>query len=70
MLVPSNGLEPLLPLEQSFELCASTSFTSWAVVPRAGVEPAQPYGWQILSLLRLPIPPSGRCTCKVPHIVV
>ena len=30
------------------------------VVPAAGLEPALPLGKQILSLLRLPIPPSGR----------
>ena len=30
------------------------------MVPGAGIEPARPYGQQILSLLRLPIPPSGR----------
>jgi hypothetical protein len=28
------------------------------VVPRAGIEPARPYGHKILSLERLPIPPS------------
>ncbi len=31
------------------------------VVPGAGIEPAQPQGREILSLLCLPIPPSGRC---------
>ncbi len=30
------------------------------VVPEAGIEPAHPEGWQILSLLRLPIPPLGQ----------
>ncbi len=29
-------------------------------VPRTGIEPAHPCERQILSLLRLPIPPSGR----------
>ena len=33
------------------------SFVS--VVPGAGIEPARPYGHQILSLTCLPIPPSG-----------
>jgi hypothetical protein len=28
-------------------------------VPRKGIEPSHPYGRQILSLLRLPIPPPG-----------
>ena len=28
-------------------------------VPRTGIEPALPYDNQILSLARLPIPPSG-----------
>ena len=28
-------------------------------VPRTGIEPAHPCEWQILSLLRLPIPPPG-----------
>jgi hypothetical protein len=31
------------------------------VVPGAGIEPAQPQGREILSLLCLPISPSGRC---------
>lgn len=30
------------------------------MVPAAGVEPARPYDRQILSLLCLPIPPSGQ----------
>ncbi len=30
-----------------------------AKVPETGIEPAHPYGRQILSLLRLPIPPPG-----------
>ena len=29
-------------------------------VPRTGIEPAHPCGHQILSLTRLPIPPSGQ----------
>ena len=29
-------------------------------VPRTGIEPAHPCGYQILSLTRLPIPPSGQ----------
>jgi hypothetical protein len=29
------------------------------LVPLAGLEPARPYGQQILSLPRLPIPPQG-----------
>ena len=29
------------------------------MVPKAGLEPARPYGQQILSLLRLPIPSFG-----------
>ncbi len=28
-------------------------------MPRTGIEPAHPCEWQILSLLRLPIPPPG-----------
>ncbi len=39
------------------------------MVPRAGVEPARPYGQQILSLLRLPIPPSGRGTFYRFHVL-
>ena len=34
-------------------------------VPRTGIEPAHPYERQILSLLRLPIPPSGRHENKI-----
>ena len=30
------------------------------MVPGAGIEPARPFGQQILSLLRLPISPSGQ----------
>lgn len=30
------------------------------MVPKAGLEPARPEGQQILSLLRLPIPPLGQ----------
>ena len=30
------------------------------MVPRAGLEPARPYGQRILSPLRLPIPPPGQ----------
>ena len=30
------------------------------VVPRKGIEPSHPCEWQILSLLRLPIPPPGQ----------
>jgi hypothetical protein len=30
------------------------------MVPMEGVEPTQPYGYQILSLARLPIPPHRR----------
>ena len=29
-------------------------------VPTKGIEPSHPYEWQILSLLRLPIPPHGQ----------
>ena len=29
-------------------------------VPRTGIEPAHPCEYQILSLARLPVPPSGR----------
>ena len=31
------------------------------MVPPAGLEPARPSGLQILSLLRIPISPRGRC---------
>ena len=31
----------------------------WDMVPLAGLEPARPYGQQILNLPRLPIPPQG-----------
>ena len=30
-------------------------------VPEIGIEPIHPCEWQILSLLRLPIPPPGHC---------
>ncbi len=32
-----------------------------ASVPRTGIEPAHPFEYKILSLARLPIPPSGQC---------
>ncbi len=34
-----------------------TIFSRFLMVPMEGVEPTQPYGYQILSLARLPIPP-------------
>ena len=34
-------------------------------VPRTGIEPAHPCGHQILSLTRLPIPPSGLRGCNI-----
>jgi hypothetical protein len=37
-------------------------------VPRTGIEPAHPCGHQILSLTRLPIPPSGLVGCKYKRI--
>ncbi len=42
------------------------------VVPGKGIEPSHPCGWQILSLLRLPIPPPGQhgsCEkgCNITH---
>src|SRR5690606_6472448 len=33
------------------------------MVPRAGIEPARPYGRQILSLMCLPVSPSGQRCC-------
>jgi hypothetical protein len=33
---------------------------NYSLVPGAGIEPAQPYGREILSLLCLPISPSGQ----------
>jgi hypothetical protein len=35
------------------------NFQSFILVPGTGIEPALPCGNQILSLARLPIPPSG-----------
>ena len=35
------------------------------LVPRTGIEPAHPCGHQILSLTRLPIPPSGQQAANV-----
>ena len=34
------------------------------VVPGTGIEPAHPCEYQILSLTRLPIPPSGQTGCE------
>ena len=34
-------------------------------VPRTGIEPAHPCERQILSLMRLPIPPSGQIQLKI-----
>ena len=33
------------------------------VVPAPGLEPGRPFEQRILSPLRLPIPPSGHCSC-------
>ena len=35
------------------------------MVPRAGLEPARPFGQRILSPQRLPIPPPGHCEKKM-----
>ncbi len=35
------------------------------MVPRAGIEPAHPCGYKILSLARLPVPPPGHCKHQV-----
>jgi hypothetical protein len=42
------------------------------IVPGTGIEPAHPCERQILSLLRLPIPPPGRqgCKCKWPAVAL
>ena len=40
------------------------------VVPTKGIEPSHPCEWQILSLLRLPIPPHGHLLglqCYINH---
>ena len=34
-------------------------------VPTKGIEPSHPCEWQILSLLRLPIPPHGQLKCSL-----
>src|SRR5678809_1476654 len=50
----SNGILPellLIILQQ---------ISNWLKVPGTGIEPAHPCERQILSLLRLPIPPSGQ----------
>ena len=39
----------------------------FAVVPGRGLEPPQPFGHQILSLARLPIPPSGHAGFAPAH---
>ena len=39
------------------------------MVPAEGVEPTHPYGYQILSLARLPIPPRWRPFPRVPHLL-
>jgi hypothetical protein len=44
----------------AFELSALALTLTLAFVPEIGVEPIHPCGRQILSLLRLPIPPPGR----------
>ncbi|MEY2830408.1 MAG: hypothetical protein RIQ33_2266 [Bacteroidota bacterium] len=36
-----------------------------ALVPRAGVEPAQPLSYRFLRPTRLPIPPSGHLVSKI-----
>ena len=48
-----RGLEEILKKTESFN---SKSFQP---VPTKGIEPSHPCEWQILSLLRLPIPPHG-----------
>src|SRR5829696_5556013 len=55
----SRGQAPISADLQPKRPCAGLCWVAWAV-GREGVEPSRCYQRQILSLLRLPIPPSPR----------
>ena len=63
--VKTNSLfEAIVPLQRFIEEKEKGNLVKnclqSCLVPRTGIEPAHPCERQILSLLRLPIPPSGR----------
>ncbi len=45
---------------KSDEKCEQNQCSKIGMVPRRGLEPPHPFGYQHLKLARLPIPPSGR----------
>jgi hypothetical protein len=55
-MVGVEGLEPPRSDPQDPKSCAAANYAIRpTVVPGAGLEPARPYGQEILSLLRLPL---------------
>ena len=52
-------------IECFFENKKGNLMIAFAVVPETGIEPAHPCERQILSLLRLPIPPPGHGAANV-----
>lgn len=59
--MPARGFEPPRVAPLRSERSASSKFHHAGMVPRTGIEPAQPFGHQPLKLARLPVPPPGRC---------
>ena len=59
--IPEKNVPPNNPLENKkpLKVKAVKSFNLF-LVPTKGIEPSHPCEWQILSLLRLPIPPHGQ----------
>ncbi len=46
-------------MKKSAEMLIYIALQPILLVPTKGIEPSHPCEWQILSLLRLPIPPHG-----------
>ena len=59
-----SGINPERFLERYHVL---TGFPKRGVVPKAGLEPARPFGLEILSLLCLPFHHSGRARTIMKH---
>ena len=71
-----NSLFALIPyskrvIEENKKGNLEKDYLNSASVPTKGIEPSHPCEWQILSLLRLPIPPHGlQMVCKYNGIIL
>jgi hypothetical protein len=62
------GINKFFLIRQTFYKEKRPEFPVVLVVPGTGIEPALPCGNQILSLARLPIPPSGHFVIGVANV--